>query len=66
MTHALYRVVGTRNYRGKEPGTEFVGRIDPVAEQRAVDRGAIIVVERVTPKLPDRYEFPAGWIGDAK
>jgi len=63
MTHAIYRVIGTRAYRGHAPGTEFTDRIPRLMEARAVKRGAIEVVDRITPALrPGSYALPANWI----
>ena len=61
--HGHYRVIGKRDYRGHVPGTEFVARIEPNAERRAVARGAIQLLARVTPALePGTYTFPDGWL----
>ena len=63
MTHGHYRVIGSRRYRGHEPGTEFIAEIAPVAEHRAVRRGDILLLERVEPALlPGSFEFPQGWL----
>jgi hypothetical protein len=60
--YAEYEVVGRRIYRGHHPGSRFDAALDPGAEQRAVDRGDIRVVRRVTPALqPGSYTFPPGW-----
>jgi len=64
VTHGLYLVCGTRAYRGHQPGTVFVGRLDLLAEQRAIDRGSIELLERITPTLPELVSLPAGWITD--
>ena len=59
----LYRVTGRRNYRGHEPGSEFEARLDRNAERRAVIRGDIELLERVTPELrPGSFTFPQGWL----
>ena len=67
MTHGLYQVVGNRNYRGHDRGDTFVARLDQRAERRAVDRGDIILLERITPALePGSYALPEGWARDAR
>ena len=55
-------VIGTRAYRGHDPGQDFYAVLDPRAEQRAVARGAIRVLDRLEPVLPDNYELPRGWV----
>jgi hypothetical protein len=58
-THGLYRVSGTRAYRGHEPGTEFQARLERNAEQRAIARGDIILLDRLTPALePGSWQLP--------
>lgn len=67
MTHGLYQVVGHRNYRGHDRGDTFIARLDPRAERRAVDRGDIILLERITPALePGSYALPEGWARGAR
>lgn len=56
-----YRVVGSREYRGHSTGQEFIARLDTHAAQRAIQRGDIVFVERVTPQLPSLWGLPAGW-----
>ena len=56
-----YRVTGTREYRGHAPGQEFVASLERRAEGRAILRGDITLVERVTPELPARWGLPEGW-----
>ena len=56
-----YRVVGAREYRGHAPGEVFIANIDRNAMRRAVDRGDILLVERVEPELPARWGLPDGW-----
>lgn len=59
----LYRVVDKRDYRAHPQGTEFVARLEPNAERRAVARGSIQLLARVTPALePGSYTFPEGWL----
>jgi len=62
IVHGLYRVSGKREYRGNRPGEQFVARIDANAERRAIDRGDIVLLERVIPALqPGSYRLPQGW-----
>lgn len=62
MTHGVYRVIGRRRYRGHDPGTEFTARIPRGAEQRAIQRGDIALVDRIEPDLlPGSYTLPADW-----
>ena len=59
----LYRVLGTRAYRGHAPGTEFWAALDRNAEARAVDRGNIVLLERLEPKIAEgSFELPRGWL----
>lgn len=58
----IYRVSGTRNYRGHPTGSEFMAKLDPLAEQRAIGRGDIVLIDRVTPELPPTFSLPRGWI----
>ncbi len=62
MTHATYLVTGPRAYRGHRTGTQFTANLDPLAEQRAVQRGDIQLLERLTPRIPDNHQLPAGWL----
>jgi len=58
----LYRVVGNRRYRGHEPGTEFTARLEPLAENRAVRRGDIVLLDRLEPIIrAGSYTLPHGW-----
>ena len=60
--HGRYLVTGNRPYRGHQPGTVFEAQLDPLAEQRAILRGAIALVETVTPALePRTYRLPSDW-----
>jgi hypothetical protein len=57
-----YEVVGSRRYRGHEPGMVFEATLDPLAEQRAINRGSIRLIERLEADLPpNKYRLPAGW-----
>jgi len=63
MTLGVYEVVGKRAYRGHEPGTVFEARIGPGPEGRAINRGDIRLLDRVTPNIqPGSYQLPAGWL----
>lgn len=63
MTYGVYRVTGRREYRGHAPGTLFEALLDPAVEQRAVARGDIQLLRRVTPDLqPGSFTFPDGWL----
>lgn len=58
----LYEVLSPRAYRGHPPGSTFQARIDRFAERRAVDRGDIRLLARITPTLqPGSYTLPQGW-----
>lgn len=62
---AVYRVTGKRRYRGHEPGTEFPARLDVLAERRAIERGDIVLVERITSALePGTFALPRNWSTD--
>jgi len=62
VTHGVYLVTGRRQYRGHSPGTTFEALLDRAAEQRAIARGDIRLIRRVTPGLePGSYTLPAGW-----
>lgn len=58
----IYRVSGARAYRGHEPGTEFGARLNPLAEARAIRRGAIELLDRIAPTLESgSFRLPLGW-----
>jgi hypothetical protein len=58
----IYRVAGSRAYRGHEPGTEFGARLEPLAEARAIRRGSIELVDRMTPELErGSFSLPREW-----
>jgi hypothetical protein len=62
VTHGLYRVTGNRLYRGHEPGTEFVARLEQRAESRAIARGDLELVDRLEPNIREgSYTLPDGW-----
>jgi hypothetical protein len=56
-------VTGYRAYRGHIHGDEFVARLAPGVERRAMQRGDIELVQRIDPSIdPDRLTFPDGWL----
>jgi hypothetical protein len=60
--YSRYLVLGTRLYRGHAPGTIFEAALDPQAEQRAIERGAIEVLDRIEPSLDSEgYQLPPDW-----
>ncbi len=62
MTHKRYLVTGKRQYRWHKPGSTFEAQLDPLAEQRAVERGSIRVLEVVKPGLTyGSYALPTDW-----
>lgn len=61
MEFARYKVIGSRQYRGHEPGTIFEARFDAAIE-RAVYRRNIEILEVIRPELPEgRYKLPKDW-----
>lgn len=61
-THGIYLVTGNRQYRGHSPGDMFEAKLDPAVERRAIQRGAIQLLDRVTPALaPGSYRLPPDW-----
>ncbi len=62
VTHKRYLVTGRRKYRWHQPGTVFEATLEPLAEQRAIERGSIRVIEVVQPELEDgSYALPEDW-----
>ncbi len=60
--HKKYLVTGRRQYRWHAPGTTFEAQLDPLAEQRAIERGSIIVLEVIQPELENGcYALPEDW-----
>lgn len=60
---AVYEVTRHDGYRGHGRGTRFEAILDPNAERRALARGDIRVVARITPSVqPGSFELPAGWV----
>lgn len=56
MIFGVYQVTGRRQYRGHEPGSTFKASLAPSVEQRAIDRGDIKLLRRITPTLvPGSY-----------
>lgn len=65
MIGGRYRVIGSREYRGHAPGSVFDAVLPASIEARAVRRGSVELVERVTPTLEQgSYELPSGWLDD--
>lgn len=62
MKYGIYEVIGTRKYRGHDPGTRFEALLDRPAEMRALARGSIRLVERIEIEVPAGYTFPQGWL----
>lgn len=61
-THGEYLVTGRRGYRGHQPGSLFMAALARAVEHRAVARGDIQLVRRITPGLVrGSYRLPAGW-----
>jgi hypothetical protein len=61
-TVGVYQVIGNREYRGHKPGTTFEAILDPGPERRAIDRGDIRLIERITPSIrPGTLTMPDGW-----
>ena len=62
-THKVYLVTGKRQYRWHAPGARpFEAKLDPLAEQRAVERGSIQVLEVIESALENgSYELPDDW-----
>lgn len=58
----MYRVTGTRPFRGHTHGDTFEARLDHAAERRAVARGDIEVVNRIIPSIRSAdLVLPSGW-----
>ena len=62
MNGGLYKVVSTRRYRGHRPGDLFEACLDNRAEARAIGRGDIVLIRRITPTVqPGSYRLPRDW-----
>lgn len=62
MTHGRYEVLGGFDFRGHPQGAVFTARLDPNQERRAIERGAIRLLERLVPTITsDNLTLPAGW-----
>lgn len=62
----LYLVTNANGYRGLLRGAEFTARLGRHAEQRALDRGDIQIIERSTQTIqPASYTLPASWVKEA-
>jgi hypothetical protein len=58
----VYRVSGSRRYRGHEPGTEFSALIEPGIASRLIGRGVIEIVDGLRPMLErGSFVLPIGW-----
>lgn len=67
MNGALYEVTGDRRFRGHDHGELFEANLDRAAERRAVARGDIRVIERVTPSIDAAMlDMPSGWLKQQK
>lgn len=67
MLIGVYRVAGSRAYRGHAPGTEFGARLKPLAEARAIARGDLELIERIEPTLePGSFRLPRNWTTDGR
>lgn len=56
---SVYRVTSRNPYRGYQRGETFEASLDERTEERAIDRGAIEVIERSTPQLIEgSYRLP--------
>ena len=59
---SVYKVTGVFTYNDHAPGEVFEALLDPGAEERAIARGTITLLERSTPALrPGSYRLPRGW-----
>lgn len=55
----VYRVTGRTAYRSHQPGATFEATLDPRAEERAIRRNSIEILEHSTPALkPGSYTLP--------
>ena len=63
LTTGLWKVTGTRAYRGNEPGEEFEAAIPSSSAARAVARGDVALLEEFTPTVPEDHQLPEGWNG---
>jgi hypothetical protein len=58
-----YQVVGDTAYRGHEPGTTFVARLDVHTANRAIDRGNLKLLGLAVDDLePGSWRLPQGWL----
>lgn len=58
----IYKVTGSRPFRDHKPGETFSAVLEPIVERRAVARGNIVLLERITPSLqPGSYRLPRDW-----
>ncbi len=62
LVQKRYLVTGKRKYRWHDPGTTFEARLDPLAEQRAIERGSIRILAIVQSDLENgSYHLPEDW-----
>ncbi len=56
---SVYKVTGSSEFRGHQPGETFEAQLPEGMERRALRRGNIELVERSTPALvPGSYRLP--------
>jgi hypothetical protein len=61
MTHGLFLVLGTRQYRGHRPGERFEARLDPALE-RGIARGNVQLLEMIDPSIREgESRLPEDW-----
>ena len=61
-----YEVVGHRRYRDHNPRDRFIATLEQGAETRALQRGDIALIRRITPQVPPGYVLPDGWLNNEK
>lgn len=62
LVSGRYEVLDKRDFRGHPQGLQFVARLEANQERRAIARGSIKLLARVTPALePGTYTYPDGW-----
>jgi hypothetical protein len=62
VIYGRYQVTGAREYRGHQTGVVFEARLDKATAQRAINRGDIVLLEHVEPRVPAGFTFPHGWL----
>ncbi len=59
---AVYLVTGSKPYHDVPPGNVLHARLDPAAERRAIERGALEILDATPPGIvPGSYQPPDGW-----